>query len=106
MLYCCILFAVPRPHLSFEEQLVTGKSYGLPPISCPKQSASSESTISREKDNYEVKLKYPQRLRRLHIFPSSKTEVDTHSMFMINSLLPCTLIKGADISNQFDLWLL
>ncbi|KAG6532911.1 hypothetical protein ZIOFF_006770 [Zingiber officinale] len=74
MLYCSILFAVPRPHLSFEEQLVTGKSYSLPHISCPKQSATSQSTISREKDNYEVKLKYPQRLRRLHIFPSSKTE--------------------------------
>ncbi|XP_042446807.1 nuclear cap-binding protein subunit 1-like [Zingiber officinale] len=66
--------SVPRPHLSFEEQLVTGKSYSLPHISCPKQSATSQSTISREKDNYEVKLKYPQRLRRLHIFPSSKTE--------------------------------
>ncbi|KAG6532910.1 hypothetical protein ZIOFF_006769 [Zingiber officinale] len=67
--------SVPRPHLSFEEQLVTGKSYSLPHISCPKQSATSQSTISREKDNYEVKLKYPQRLRRLHIFPSSKTEL-------------------------------
>lgn len=67
--------SVPRPHLSFEEQLVSGKSYNLSPISCPKQStSSSRSTISRERENYEAKLKYPQRLRRLHIFPSNKIE--------------------------------
>ncbi|CAL9092146.1 unnamed protein product [Musa textilis] len=67
--------SVPRPHLSFEEQLVSGKSYNLSPISCPKQSASSSrSTISRERENYEAKLKYPQRLCRLHIFPSNKIE--------------------------------
>ncbi|WOK93579.1 ABH1 [Canna indica] len=66
--------SVPRPHLSFEEQLVSGKSYSLSPVSCPKQTTSSHSTIGRERENYEAKLKYPQRLRRLHIFPPSKTE--------------------------------
>ncbi|XP_072997664.1 nuclear cap-binding protein subunit 1 [Typha latifolia] len=68
--------SVPRPHLSFEAQLVAGKSHNLSPISCPAQPAPSpsDSKISREQEKHEAMLKYPQRLRRLHIFPSNKAE--------------------------------
>ncbi|KAK9939544.1 hypothetical protein M0R45_016236 [Rubus argutus] len=49
------LDSVPRPHLSFEAQLVNGNiTYG-------KQKHDAESI-------------YPQRIRRLNIFPANKTE--------------------------------
>ncbi|KAJ4965426.1 hypothetical protein NE237_017275 [Protea cynaroides] len=68
--------SVPRPHLSFEAQLVAGKSHDLGPISCPEQPAPppalSKITCGRQK--HEAELKYPQRLRRLNIFPPSKIE--------------------------------
>ncbi|GAB2281271.1 Nucleic acid dioxygenase ALKBH1 [Dionaea muscipula] len=68
--------SVPRPHLSFEAQLVAGKSHDFGPISCPAQPAlpSTASTVSFGKQNYEAELKYPQRMCRLNIFPASKTE--------------------------------
>ncbi|KAJ0979646.1 hypothetical protein J5N97_015120 [Dioscorea zingiberensis] len=69
--------SVPRPHLSFEAQLVAGKSHHLSPISCPELPAfsSSHSSIYSAKANHEAKLKYPQRLRRLNIFPPNKAEI-------------------------------
>ncbi|GKU93979.1 hypothetical protein SLEP1_g7526 [Rubroshorea leprosula] len=67
---------VPRPHLSFEAQLVAGKSHELRPISCPAlpdpPAALSEITYGEQR--YIAGLKYPQRLCRLNIFPASKTE--------------------------------
>lgn len=68
---------VPRPHLSFEAQLVAGKSHDLAPVSCPEQPGPSGvlSGIAFGRQKHEAELKYPQRIRRLNIFPSNKTEV-------------------------------
>ncbi|KAL6975042.1 Nucleic acid dioxygenase ALKBH1 [Sarracenia purpurea var. burkii] len=70
------LESVPRPHLSFEAQLVAGKSHDLGPISCPEQPElpAMLSAISYGKQKHEAELKYPQRIHRLNIFPASKTE--------------------------------
>ena len=68
---------MPRPHLSFEAQLVAGKSHELGAINCPDQPDPSSSTsgISNGKQKHDAELRYPQRIRRLNIFPASKTEV-------------------------------
>ncbi|KAE8677217.1 Nuclear cap-binding protein subunit 1 [Hibiscus syriacus] len=68
--------SVPRPHLSFEAQLVAGKSHEFGPISCPEQPElpSTISAVAYGKQKHDAELKYPQRTRRLNIFPSSKTE--------------------------------
>ncbi|GMH26023.1 hypothetical protein Nepgr_027866 [Nepenthes gracilis] len=68
--------SVPRPHLLFEAQLVAGKCHDFGPISCPEQPKSPPivSTITFGKQKHEAELKYPQRIRRLNIFPASKTE--------------------------------
>lgn len=68
--------SVPRPHLSFEAQLVAGKSHELGPFSCPEQphQPTALSGIIYGKQKYEAELKYPQRIRRLNIFSASKTE--------------------------------
>ncbi|XP_021278870.1 nuclear cap-binding protein subunit 1 isoform X1 [Herrania umbratica] len=68
--------SVPRPHLSFEAQLVAGKSHEFGPISCPEQPdlPSTISAVAYGKQKHEAELKYPQRTRRLNIFPASKTE--------------------------------
>ncbi|CAI0450223.1 unnamed protein product [Linum tenue] len=68
--------SVPRPHLAFEAQLVGGKAHEFGPINAPEQpeplSQLSGITYGREKHNAE--LKYPQRIRRLNIFPTGKSE--------------------------------
>ncbi|KAL6902082.1 hypothetical protein ACP4OV_004958 [Aristida adscensionis] len=67
--------SVPKPHLSFEAQLVDGKSHRLSPISCPVPTLSqSSSEVLKGQEKHEADLKYPQRLRRLHIFPTDKAE--------------------------------
>ncbi|KAK3147275.1 hypothetical protein QOZ80_3BG0280370 [Eleusine coracana subsp. coracana] len=67
--------SVPKPHLSFEAQLVDGKSHHVSPISCPPPTHSqSSSEILKGQEKHEADLKYPQRLRRLHIFPANKAE--------------------------------
>ncbi|XP_058083390.1 nuclear cap-binding protein subunit 1 [Magnolia sinica] len=67
--------SVPKPHLSFEAQLVAGKSHAFGPICCPEQpDPPSISGIASGKQKHEAELKYPQRLRRLNIFPASKAE--------------------------------
>lgn len=68
---------VPRPHLSFEAQLVAGISHEFGPISCPNipNPPSVPSGIAYGKQKHDAELKYPQRIRRLNIFPPSKTEV-------------------------------
>ncbi|KAL2473257.1 Nuclear cap-binding protein subunit 1 [Forsythia ovata] len=70
------LDSVPRPHLSFEPQLVAGKSHDFGPISCSDQSdpPAALSGIAFGKQKHEAESKYPQRIRRLNIFPSSKNE--------------------------------
>ncbi|KAH9790036.1 nuclear cap-binding protein subunit 1 [Citrus sinensis] len=72
------LDSVPRPHLSFEAQLVSGKSHEFGPISCPEQPdvPTAVSGITHGKQKHDAELKYPQRIRRLNIFPASKSEVD------------------------------
>lgn len=71
------LFSVPRPHLSFEPQLVGGKSHDFGPLTCPEppDPPASATGIAYGKQKHEAELKYPQRIRRLNIFPASKTEV-------------------------------
>ncbi|KAF7801835.1 nuclear cap-binding protein subunit 1 [Senna tora] len=68
--------SVPRPHLSFEAQLVAGKSHEFGPISCPDipNPPSTPSGIASGKQKHEAELKFPQRIRRLNIFPPNKTE--------------------------------
>ncbi|QCD96897.1 nuclear cap-binding protein subunit 1 [Vigna unguiculata] len=68
--------SVPRPHLSFEAQLVAGKSHEFGPISCPSlpKPPSVPSGVSTGKQKHEAELKYPQRIHRLNIFPPSKHE--------------------------------
>ncbi|ONL98003.1 Nuclear cap-binding protein subunit 1 [Zea mays] len=85
-LYVCVLImamdwnpitslAVPKPHLPFEAQLVAGKSHRLSPISCPPPTPSqSSSEMLKGQEKHEADMKYPQRLRRLHIFPMNKAE--------------------------------
>ncbi|KAJ8770900.1 hypothetical protein K2173_022072 [Erythroxylum novogranatense] len=70
------LDSVPRPHLSFEAQLVAGKSYEFGSINAPEQPEPlvQLSGINYGKQKHSAELKYPQRIRRLNIFPSSKTE--------------------------------
>nr|ACN43588.1 nuclear cap-binding protein [Solanum tuberosum] len=70
------LDSVPRLHLSFEAQLVAGKSHDLSPVSCPEQPGppGALSGIAFGRQKHEAELKYPQRIRRLNIFPSNKTE--------------------------------
>ncbi|PKA60876.1 Nuclear cap-binding protein subunit 1 [Apostasia shenzhenica] len=68
--------SVPRPHLSFEAQLVAGKAFTLPPIHCPLPStiSSFHSAIATEREKHDALLKYPRRLQRLNIFSSDKVE--------------------------------
>ncbi|KAG5550845.1 hypothetical protein RHGRI_009325 [Rhododendron griersonianum] len=70
------LDSVPRPHLSFEAQLVAGKSHDLAQISCPKppDPPAVLSAVACGKQKHEAELKYPRRIRRLDIFPTSKME--------------------------------
>ena len=67
--------SVPRPQLSFEVQLVAGKSHEFGPISCPEQPdlPSIISDVAYGKRKHDAKLKYLQRTCRLNIFPASKT---------------------------------
>ncbi|KAH7844207.1 hypothetical protein Vadar_025482 [Vaccinium darrowii] len=73
------LESVPRPHLSFEAQLVAGKSHDIAHISCPEppDPPAVLSAITCGKQKHEAELKYPRRMRRLDIFPASKME-DIH----------------------------
>ncbi|RZB59656.1 nuclear cap-binding protein subunit 1-like [Glycine soja] len=68
--------SVPRPHLSFEAQLVAGKSHEFGPICCPSLPSlpSVPSGVSIGKQKHEAELKYPQSIHRLNIFPPSKIE--------------------------------
>lgn len=70
------LESVPRPHLLYEAQLVAGKSHDFGPVSCPEQpdAPASLSGVDFGRQKHEAELKYPQRIRRLNIFSSSKTE--------------------------------
>lgn len=49
----------------------------MAPVSCPEQPGPSGvlSGIAFGRQKHEAELKYPQRIRRLNIFPSNKTEV-------------------------------
>lgn len=83
MLFHCLInilhfyLLVPRPHLSFEAQLVAGKSHDFGPLSCSElpDPPSTLSGITCGKQKHDAELKYPQRIRRLNIFPANKTEV-------------------------------
>ncbi|KAL0363049.1 UNVERIFIED_CONTAM: ATP-dependent zinc metalloprotease FTSH 12, chloroplastic [Sesamum calycinum] len=76
------LDSVPRPHLSFEPQLVAGKSHDFGPLNCPELPAPPTlvTGIAYGKQKHEAELKYPQRIRRLNIFPATKTEPKGTSM--------------------------
>ncbi|XP_042006458.1 nuclear cap-binding protein subunit 1-like [Salvia splendens] len=70
------LDSVPRPHLPFEPQLVAGKSHDFGSLNCPElpEPPASDTSITYGKQKHEAELKYPQRIRRLNIFPASKFE--------------------------------
>lgn len=70
------LESVPRPHLFFEAQLVAGKTHEFGPVTCPQppNSTGASSGIAYGRQRHEAELKYPQRMRRLNIFPPNKTE--------------------------------
>ncbi|KAI4373656.1 hypothetical protein MLD38_011761 [Melastoma candidum] len=68
------LNSVPKPHLSFEAQLVDGKSHDFVPVSCPAQPDLPSAQFVVERQKHDAELKYPQRIRRLNIFPANKTE--------------------------------
>lgn len=70
------LESVPRPYLSFEAQLVAGKSHDFGPIICPEQPRlpSTTSSVAFGRQKHEADLKYPQRNRKLNIFPQNKIE--------------------------------
>lgn len=77
-LFLYFVLLVPRPHLSFEAQLVAGKSHDFGSVSCPPQPdlPSTLSVITYGKQKHDAELMYPQRIRRLNIFPEDKTEVN------------------------------
>ena len=86
---------VPRPHLPFEAQLVAGKSHELGAISCPDQPdrPSTTSGISFGKQKHDAEVTYPQRMRRLNIFPASKSEVISVQITNDSySVVHCTLV--------------
>ncbi|KAM7273962.1 hypothetical protein ACFE04_028626 [Oxalis oulophora] len=70
------LDSVPKPHLSFEAQLVTGKSHEFGLITCPEQPHPQSPLFGAAfgKQKHDAELKYPQRIRRLNIFPPSKMQ--------------------------------
>lgn len=74
---CLFNVLVPRPHLSFEAQLVAGKFHELGPIKCmePPTPPSDLSRAHLGKQKHDALMRYPQRIRRLNIFPANKTEV-------------------------------
>ncbi|XP_059666715.1 nuclear cap-binding protein subunit 1 [Cornus florida] len=82
--------SVPRPHLSFEAQLVSGRSHDFGPISCPEQPdpPAAFSGITYGKQKHDAELEYPQRIRRLNIFPASKMEdIDPIDRFVVEEYL-------------------
>jgi len=74
---CIFNVLVPRPHLSFEAQLVAGKFHELRPIKCMEQPSppSDHSRAYSGKQKHDALTRYPQRIRRLNIFPANKMEV-------------------------------
>ncbi|XP_021723617.1 nuclear cap-binding protein subunit 1-like [Chenopodium quinoa] len=70
------LESIPRPYLSFEAQLVAGKSHDFGPINCPEQPRlpAAASSVSYGRQKHDADLKYPQRIRKLNIFPQNKLE--------------------------------
>jgi hypothetical protein len=91
LIYATLHFLVPRPHLSFEAQLVAGKSHEFGPINTPEQPEplSEVSGVLYGKQKHDAELKYPQRIRRLNIFPASKIEVPYFSYCGCSYMLGC-----------------
>ncbi|KAG8386641.1 hypothetical protein BUALT_Bualt03G0169800 [Buddleja alternifolia] len=92
------LDSVPRPHLPFEPQLVAGKSHDFGPLNCPElpEPPAAVTGITNGKQKHEAELKYPQRIRRLNIFPASKIE----------DLQPIDRCFGGRSDKNFRLWLM
>ncbi|RXI03184.1 hypothetical protein DVH24_003836 [Malus domestica] len=97
---------VPRPHLSFEAQLVAGKSHEFGPISCPDQPAmpSTMSNITYGKQKHDAEFIYPQRIRRLNIFPESKTEdVQPMDRFIVEDRKECaSYMAGLPVPFRYE----
>lgn len=76
--------SVPQPHEGMEEALAGGKAHVMPQITCPPPpstppldaSASSSSSVSLSSSRllFHALEKFPPRLHRLQIFPTSKTD--------------------------------
>lgn len=85
------MLPVPRPHLSFEAQLVAGKSHELGPVTCPVQPQlpSTLTGTAYSKQRHAAELKYPQRIRRLNIF-SAEVEVVGEFVIIMSLLVLST----------------
>lgn len=68
--------SVPRPHLVFEARLATTQSHNFGPLTLPETpklpNPATEIAVGRQRRESEEK--YPPRIMRLRIFPSSKTD--------------------------------
>lgn len=68
--------SVPRPHLVFESRLVLCQSHEFGSITCPDPpelpSECTEAAIGKQR--HEAEHRFPKRLRRIQIFPPSKTD--------------------------------
>jgi len=101
--------SVPRPHLAFEARLVTGKSYDFGPVTCPEQPAlpSTISDVTAGRQRHEAELKYPQRIRRLRLFPVSKTEEELQPIdrFVVEEYLLDVLLYMNGCRKEFPVYM-
>eukprot|EP00250_Pteridium_aquilinum_P015137 c22401_g1_i1 orf=764-3292(-) len=68
--------SVPRPHLAFEAKLVTCQTHNFGSVTCPDppQAPDRNTASAFGKQRHEAEQRFPQRIRRLQIFPSAKTD--------------------------------
>eukprot|EP00249_Psilotum_nudum_P022539 c28555_g2_i4 orf=271-2889(+) len=83
--------SVPRPHLAFEARLATCQGFEFGQLICPEspELPSTGSEVEFGKQRQEAEQKYPQRMRRIHIFPPSKTdeEISLIDRFVVEEYL-------------------
>jgi nuclear cap-binding protein subunit 1 len=71
------LDSIPKPHLVFEARLATNQSHEFAPLSTPetpKPLTPKPTEIELGRQRQEAEQRFPPRIIRLRIFPSSKTD--------------------------------